>query len=72
MAPVHRIICERCGHVIRGELYYVPMKAGVHAMVCAECMNMLGSIYRGGHERGLPGQLSLFPVLEEWAGPTHG
>jgi len=72
MAPVHRIKCERCGRVIRGEFHYVPMKRGVYAIVCADCRGMIESIFRVGRRAGLPDPEKLFPALEELVGPTHG
>jgi len=72
MAPVHRIKCERCGRVVRGDLHYITMKTGVYAMVCSPCRNTLASIFRAGRRVGLPDPEKLYPALWERVTPPHG
>lgn len=72
MAPVRPIKCERCGRVVPDKWYYVRMRVGIYAMVCADCKNTIESIFRVGCRAGLPDPEKLFPALMERVGTTHG
>lgn len=70
MAPVHHLMCERCGYPHVTKPHYLPMKTGVRAIVCAECANAIHRLFgtQGRRNSGTPRK--LYPALFERMPPT--
>jgi len=64
MAAVRLRWCERCGIRKPGRQHAVPMKKGVYALICANCMILVSSIFLAGpRTEWQPSK--MFPALHE-------